>query len=103
MILYNVTLNIETTIEDDFLIWLHQEYIPRVMQTGLFSEYKILRLLSEHGETPGTITYSVQYFLADVKDFLNYSENFAPAVQKATQEKFGNQMMAFRTLLEVVD
>ncbi len=102
MILYNVTVNVEPSIHEEFVNWLKKTHIPEVLQTGLFVKYSFLRLISDDPESIGT-TYAVQYFLKDLKDFVNYTENYSPALQKKTKDRYGDKVVAFRTLLEVLE
>jgi hypothetical protein len=99
-IIYNVTSHVEHSIEQEWLNWMKNVHIPEVIQTGLFLEYKLLKLVSEESE--GGTSYAVQYLLNDVKDFLNYSENYAPALRQKALDKYGEKVIAFRTLLEVI-
>ncbi len=45
MIIYNVTIKVDKTIAEDWLLWMQKEHIPEVMATGCFYAYKIVRLL----------------------------------------------------------
>ncbi|NJO03766.1 MAG: DUF4286 family protein [Bacteroidia bacterium] len=102
MIIYNVTLNVEDDIHTEWLEWMRNEHIPAIMQTGLFLKYKIFKIISETEETTG-FTYAIQYSLKDVKDFLTYSDLHAPRLQKQSHDKYGQRVLAFRTLLEEVE
>ncbi|WP_338769010.1 DUF4286 family protein [Bernardetia sp. ABR2-2B] len=101
MILYNVTVNVEDAIHDNWIKWMKEEHIPDVMKTGMFSENKILKLLSKLPEEEGT-TYAVQYFCQSLEDLEKYQQEFAPKLQQDHLKKFGNKVIAFRTILEVV-
>jgi len=103
MILYNVTLNVSNTIREEWFNWMLEEHIPEVLQTGLFVDYKFLKLLNEKGENPEDTTYAVQYFLKDIQDFLLYADKYAPILQEKTKQKYGEQVLVFRTLLEVLN
>ncbi|HEY1022825.1 MAG TPA: DUF4286 family protein, partial [Flavisolibacter sp.] len=59
MIIYNVTIKVDASIADAWLAWLLEEHIPEVMQTGCFSDKKVVRLL-EVDESEGP-TYAIQY------------------------------------------
>lgn len=102
MILYNVTMNVEDEVHDDWMQWIRTQHIPALMNTGLFVEHKMLRLLSETDEAVGT-TYAIQYFLKDIKSFLFFTENHADNFQQDLMLRYGNKVIAFRTLLEVVE
>jgi len=101
MILYNVTINVEDLIHDDWFNWLTNHHIPKMYDTGLFIEHKILRLIPNEEDNTGT-TYAVQYYLKDIQDFLKYYNNYAELLQEESKAKFGDQAVAFRTLLEVI-
>lgn len=103
MILYNITLNVEEKLEQDFLIWMKTVHIPEFLKTGLFHEHKMYKLISNHGDSPGTITFALQFYLKDIKNFLEYSDNHAARLQAELQGRFGNTLLSFRTLLENVD
>ncbi len=99
MIIYNVTINIENDVREEWLNWMKTVHIPDVMQTGYFLENKICKLLVE--EEQGT-TYSIQYTAANLKDLEEYQQLHAPRLQKDVAEKYANKFVAFRSVLEVV-
>ena len=100
MVLYNVTVNIESVVEDEWLHWIKSIHIPKVMATGMFVESKIFKLLHDEGD--GSATYSVQFFAASVKQVNEYLETYAPALVQAHMERYKNKHVAFRTLMEEV-
>ncbi len=101
MILYNVTVNIEDDVHNEWLEWMKNEHIPEVMETGFFKEYKFLRIISRQPDETG-MTYSIQYFAANYDDYHEYAQNHAPRLQEKTRQKFEGKFVAFRTLLETL-
>jgi len=100
MFLYNVTINLEDSIHDDWMDWMKNKHLEEVMATGCFVAHRILKVLSEI-ENNGT-TYSVQYYFNEMTDYMRYQEKYAPTFRAEGKEKFGDKMMTFRTLLEVI-
>lgn len=100
MVIYNVTININHDAHDEWLIWMKSEHIPEVMNTGMFTEYKILRLIGDHDS--GGTTYAIQYSCVNMQNYERYRDEFGPALQKKTLAKFGDKFTAFRSLLETV-
>ena len=100
MILYNETVGVDLNLEREWLAWMKSSYIPQVMQTGLFAEFKIYKVLSSEEE--GTVSYSVQYFAKSMDEVEEYLEVFAPKLIEDLREKFKDHHAAFRTLLEEV-
>jgi len=100
MFLYNVTVGIDTDIELEWLQWMKTKHIPDVLNTGLFVDYKIYKVL--HDNNDGTVSYSVQYFSDSLEKVVQYLEVFAPALVEEHRQKFSNKHVAFQTLLEEV-
>lgn len=100
MILYNVTVNVDRQVHEEWLEWMRRVHIPDVMSTGLFLEYRLLRLINEV-ENDG-FTYAIQYLLKSMDDFQLYQCQYAPSLQAEHQRLYGQYCHAFRTLLEVI-
>lgn len=99
MIIYNVTVNIENDVREEWLKWMKEKHIPDVMKTGYFLENKICKVLVD--EQQGT-TYSIQYTCESMKKLEEYQLDHSPRLQKEHADKYANKFVAFRTLLEVV-
>src|SRR6185436_5838174 len=101
MIVYNVTIKVGHAIATAWLQWLKEEHIPDIIATGCFTHATILRLI-EINDTDG-VTFAVQYHATGKKDYDRYIEKFAEAMRKKGFDKWGDQFIAFRTLMEVVN
>jgi hypothetical protein len=99
-IIYNVTIKVDLQIEEAWLQWLLNEHIPDVMQTNCFTHYKVVRLL-EVDETEGP-TYAVQYNANSKADYNRYIELYAAEMRKRSFDKWGENFIAFRSVMEVV-
>ena len=99
MILYNVTINIDYDVHDEWLDWIKNKHIPDVLKTGLFIENKICRILAEED---GGKSYSIQYFLKNMDDYYTYQKEYASSLQLEHTQKYEGKFAAFRTILEVV-
>ena len=99
MIIYNVTVNIENDVKEEWLKWMKEKHIPDVMATGYFLENKICKVLVD--EEQGT-TFSIQYTCRNMNDLEEYQKIHAPGLQKEHTDKYANKFVAFRTLLEVL-
>lgn len=99
MYIYNVTINIDESVHDDWLHWMKEEHIPDMLATGKFSKALMSRVMIE--EEMGGITYSVQY-TAESKAMLQryYDENADEL--RAQSKPFEGKFVAFRTELEII-
>jgi len=98
-IIYNVTCNVETDIANEWITWMRSVHIPEVMQTGLFISYKFMQVIGPAvDEEDSGKTYAVQYILPNIENFLTYK-----ALKEKTFQKYGERVLAFRTLLEMME
>lgn len=101
MLIYNVTIKLDKNIHREWLDWIQQIHLPEVMETGCFASNRLLRLL-ESDESDG-FTYTVQYTANSKPDYDRYIEKYAAALRKSTINKWGNRIIAFHTLMEVIN
>ncbi|MDH7447537.1 DUF4286 family protein [Aquimarina sp. 2201CG14-23] len=99
MYIYNVTINIEETVHDEWLNWMKNEHIPEMLDTGKFSKALMSKVLVE--EEMGGFTYSVQYTTDSNETLQRYYEEDAERL-RSKSNKFAGKFVAFRTELEIV-
>jgi hypothetical protein len=99
MLLYNETIGIDKDIENEWLNWMKNIYMPLMMSTGLFTDSKIYRVL--HDEE-NSVSYSVQYFSASIENVQQYLDLYAPKIADEFRKIFPDKHVIFRTLLEQV-
>lgn len=100
MIIYNVTINVDASIHDKWLVWMQQKHISDVLDTGLFKSAKMVKVLVE--EEMGGTTYAVQYTTDSRAKLEDYYQNHAPRLRQEGLELFADKMLAFRTELEIL-
>ena len=100
MIIYNVTVGVDKSIEAEWLIWMRDSHVPKVMKTGMFVGQQILKVLSH--DDPASSSYAVQYTTTSMERLQEYLDRFAPSLRKEVQDKFGDKQVAYRSVLEVV-
>ncbi len=101
MIIYNVTVKINQALEQEWLNWMRTTHIPDVLNTGYFVDHKVCKIIHDDGD--GGVTYAFQYFCKSMTSFQEYQANHAKALQKDHSDRYKNQYVAFRTLMEVIE
>jgi hypothetical protein len=100
MLVYNITYAVSHEIHEEWMTWMKGIHIPEVMSTGLFSSFKVLRLL-EVDEQEG-LTFAVQFHADTEEQYRRYIAEHAPALRLAATRQWGDQVMGFRTLMAIV-
>lgn len=99
MYIYNVTINIQEEIHDEWVKWMKEEHIPDMLKTGKFKKALMTRVMVK--EEMGGITYSVQYTAENKQMLERYYEEDAKTL-RGKASIFEGKYVAFRTELEVI-
>jgi hypothetical protein len=100
MIIYNVTVNIDDSIHEEWLIWI-KEHIPQVLSTGKFDKATLTKVLID--EEMGGTTYSIQYRSYSREALEQYYKEDAERLRQEGLVKFADKVLSFRTELEIID
>jgi len=100
MIIFNITVNISYSAEQEWVTYMKTIHIPEILASKLPLEVKFLRLLTEI-ENDGS-TYTTQFAFLTMEDFLAYQTHFQTPLLEKHHQRFSGQYVSFRTLLEEV-
>ncbi len=100
MILSNTTYNVSRRAEQDWLEWMQSVHLPAVIATGLPTDGKMLRLLTEI-DSEG-VTYSVQFTFPGMEEYLAYQDEHQAPIYQAHHDRYKERYVSFSSLLEEV-
>ncbi len=100
MYIYNITFHVASEIEDKWLKFLKEQFIPQMLSSGIL--YSALTSKVITNDNTGN-SYSVQFKTTD-KNTLNkfLEEEFEPIIEQINR-KFAPKMVFFATELDVLD
>jgi hypothetical protein len=58
-------------------------------------------LLTDADDNEG-VNYAIQYTANSIENYNQYKDQFGPILQAKTKEKYGDTVLAYRSLLEVI-
>lgn len=100
MLIYNVTSKVEARSHAAWLAWMERAYLPAVMESKTVQAYTLTRLVGvDESEGP---TYALLLTFASRKRFDEYQQQHALGFQKAMKSKWGEAVLSFPTVLDVV-
>lgn len=100
MIVVNQTIKIIPSIAEAWLDWQIKVHIPEILATGLFDDFKIFRLHEQDNEEGPT--FVIQLFTDNLDQYQTYIREFAMLHREKSIQKWGDQFIAFRTVMERV-
>ncbi len=100
MILYNMTINIDLDIQEDWMAWMQDLYIPGLLTSTMVKDKKFYRLLTEvEGNGP---TYSLQLFFDNMEDFEQYDQHVFNPQLELMYAQYQGRFVEFRSILESI-
>jgi hypothetical protein len=100
MYIYNVTTNIDETVQQEWLKWMKEKHIPEMLETGMFSNARMSQVLIE--EEMGGITYSVQYTTESLETLHEYHKKYAEKFHQKSVTLFKDKFVTFKTEMKVI-
>ncbi len=100
MLIYNVTSKVDHSVHAKWLKWMELAYLPQVMDTNTVERYHLTRLLGvDESEGP---TYALLLTFSSRPAFNIYQEKYLLDHQKLIKESWGQQVLSFPTILDIV-
>ncbi|MDO6759959.1 DUF4286 family protein [Tamlana sp. 2_MG-2023] len=100
MYIYNETMNVDDSVHDEWLVWIHA-HIPKVLSTGKFEKATLTKVMVE--EEMGGQTYSVQYRSYSREALDAFYKEDAEKLQLEGLKNFADKMLTFKTELQIVN
>ncbi len=101
MIIYNITTQVTWSIHSHWMQWLMESRLPALMATGIFSHHQLVRLLEVDDEEGPT--YALQLYVKNDRSIEDYKTNHLPALSHNEKTLWGDQVLSFSSLMEVIN
>ncbi len=101
MYLYNVTIKLSPAIAEEWMQWMKHEHMDEVIATGMFDKYTLYELIEPIDEEGRT--FVAQYSTSSEARYQQYIHDFAPVLREKGFAKFGDQFIAFRSVMRLCD
>jgi hypothetical protein len=101
MLIFNTTFLVSDKTLDLWLKWVQEQHIPFMLESKMFTKPQVAKVLSIE-EQEGT-SYSVQFHVSDMLTLENWHIQYAKVFERNFAEKFGNEVIFFATVLELVE
>ncbi len=100
MIIYNTTYTLDTAIQHEWIYWVRTDYMPAILETGLITEGRVLRLVSDVGQQG--IVCTIQLEFSDLSVYETFITDFVDLFYGRMAFRFGTKLASFSTVLEDV-
>ncbi|MBO5182411.1 MAG: DUF4286 family protein [Paraprevotella sp.] len=101
MLIYNTTYQVDADDARNFVIWIHQCYLPRVAEFGFLAHPRLSRILS-HREAD-TECFSLQFEVESSARLHHWYNKQGAALNEELKKTFQDKVVGFTTLMEVIE
>lgn len=101
MLIYNTTYQIDIDDARNFVIWLHEAYIPTVSADGRLINPRLTRILSHKDQN--SECFSLQWEVADSATLHRWHVAQGVALNDEMMKTFKDKVVGFPTLMEVIE
>ena len=101
MIQLNTTFCVDPSVENSFLAWVRETYIPDAVASGIFSSPRLLRI--EHEVQPDALTYAVQLTAeheADARLWHDTGRGFS--LRSDIMNRYPQKVLFFSTFMDIL-
>lgn len=99
MLIYNTTYQVDDDINENFLIWIRECYMPEIEKNGILKNPRICRVLSHRED--GT-SYTVQWEVESSSLLHRWHMEQGMKLNDEMMKIFKDKVVGFPTLMEVI-
>lgn len=101
MLVYNTTYHVSFEEAKNFVIWIHQYYIPKAMEDGSLTKPRLCKVLSHHDAD--SECFSLQFDVENSAILHQWYSKKGVEIQKEMEKIFKDKAIGFSTLLEIIE
>ena len=100
MYIYNITFNVDKAIEKEWLDYIKNNFIPKMLESGLLKSSLTSKIIVD--EAQGN-SYSIQFAADNQADLKQFIDKELYPILNELHLKFSPKMVYFATELDVID
>ena len=85
---YEVFMQVDSSIAEEWVEWMRTEHIPEVMQTGVFLSCQFLRVIEP--AIDGHDSFRITYEAKNLSSIQQYRTELSPELRKKHDERYGD-------------
>ena len=101
MIIYNTTFSVPTELQNKFLDFIRNEYIPVSTQNHVMKEPRLTRVFSKNDNEDAS--YALEFKSDTIEALEEWNKTVGRKLYFLTTTRFGQNIQGFATLLQPID
>lgn len=101
MIIYNTTFSVPKDLQNEFLDFIRDEYIPQALKTNLLKEPRLARVFGR--DEDNGLSYALEFKTDSVEDLERWNQAVGQKLYAQLTAKFKQNILGFATLLQLIE
>lgn len=101
MIIFNTTFHVENEIQEDFIEYMLQIFIPASTRSGLLQSARLARVFGK--EEDEGLSFAMEFSAPDLATLEKWNTEESNAVYEPLLKKFKEKLIGFSTIMQTID
>ena len=101
MVIFNTTFQISEGLQEPFIEWIKNEYIPLAIHSQMLFFFFLSRVLVQE-DIEGDC-YALQFHVNNLENLNKWYEDYGKGLNEKLIEKFASKVVGFSTVLERIE
>jgi hypothetical protein len=101
MIVFNTTFHVEEELQEDFVEYMLQHFIPMSTKSGLLTSPRLARVFGKE-EDEGH-SYAMEFIASDLVTLERWNADESQVVYAPLLEKFKEKLIGFSTIMQTIE
>lgn len=101
MFIFNTTYLVSDKVHGAWLKWIREQHIPFMLGSSYLAQPQVARIITSDKQD-GT-SFSVQFHVKDMQTLKLWNKEYKVLFQENCSRQFGEEVIFFTTVMEVID
>jgi hypothetical protein len=101
MLIFNTTYLVVDRMHGAWHKWLYEHHIPMMLDSGHFDKPQVAKVLTN--ESQEGVSFSVQFHTENMQSLEAWNKKYAETFLADFTEHFGQEVLLFSTVLEIIE
>ncbi|CEA15682.1 MAG TPA: DUF4286 family protein [Fermentimonas caenicola] len=101
MIVFNTTFHIDETLQDEFIEYILQEFIPMSTKSGILTSARFARIYGSNKDEG--LSFAMEFQVETIELLEKWNKEESNYVYNLLMDKFKEKLVGFSTVLQTID
>lgn len=101
MIIINTTFHLDKSLQEEFLEYMQQKFIPLSTKSGILSSARLARVFGR--EDDEGLSYAIEFQAADIEQLEKWNKEESKEVYNTLMETFKERLVGFSTVMQIIE